>query len=118
MRNITVLLFLLVTSLNSIAQITASDSITQKHFVKRNIVWINPSRANEINDLALSGFVSTKHSDSLKINGINIGIEPFWLFGFPYIIAMSVNTLLVGDFQWMEERKSSHIQKMRGLKYK
>src|SRR5882672_2213261 len=63
------------------AQKTEPADSVHNRYVRRNIAWFNPSRANEINGLSLSGFISTElfHSDSLKINGINIGIEPAWL---------------------------------------
>lgn len=56
-------------------------------YIRRNIIWFNPSRANEINGISLSAIISTHlfHADSLKIRGLNIGIEPEWIMGIPYI---------------------------------
>ncbi|HLG35514.1 MAG TPA: hypothetical protein VI757_11590 [Bacteroidia bacterium] len=71
---------------------TNKNTVKDDRYVRRYLLWFNPSRANEINGISISGFITPHlfHSDSLKIRGINVGVEPMWLFAIPYVIVGSL----------------------------
>lgn len=90
MNKLLLLSFCLLFFHTAICQSNDSANVTVKdnRYVRRFPIWFNPSRANEIDGISISGFISPYlfKADSLKIRGINIGIEPTWVFAAPFIV--------------------------------
>jgi hypothetical protein len=69
------------------------DSIAKYSYTRRNFFWVTPSRVDEINGLALGLWPeNTKRSippveRSLKVNGLNIEINPVMFLIIPRMLA-------------------------------
>ncbi|MBP7496941.1 MAG: hypothetical protein KA792_04680 [Bacteroidales bacterium] len=65
----------------------ATEYYKKRDYIKRNGIWFNPSNANEINGLALSGFIITDafNTGSLKMRGVCVNLEPEALFIVPMV---------------------------------
>jgi hypothetical protein len=61
---------------------------------KRNVIWFTPTRANEINGLALGTIPSSVayNNDSLKINGIHIETNPIMFMLVPNVLIGSLTS--------------------------
>lgn len=63
-----------------------------KRPVKRNVIWFTPTRAKEINGLAIGALPSSMfyENDSLHVNGIHIETNPIMLYLVPQIVIGSL----------------------------
>jgi len=69
----------------------AQDS-SHHEYRKRYVLWFTPSHINEINGVAL-GIFNNPHlfdEDSVKIRGINIGVDPLVIFAAPYAVMLGL----------------------------
>lgn len=62
--------------------------------VKRNFIWITPTRAKEINGIAIGTLPSSMFykNDSLHINGILVETNPIMLYFVPYVVIGSLRS--------------------------
>lgn len=86
--------------------ITGYSQDTAKPVYTRNVVWTTPVKKNTtINGLAIGLSATTwKGADSLKINGLNIELEPFGLIAGVYALGGTIVSL------GSSEKKDSVIQ--------
>ena len=59
---------------------------------QRNVLWFSPTRAHQINGIALSGMSSdlVYKNDSLQVNGLRVEADPLTVIFLPYILIQSV----------------------------
>ena len=63
----------------------------------RNVIWFTPTRANQINGIALGTLPSSMWTnDSLHIKGLHVEVNPVALMLFPYVVFGS----LLSPFVW------------------
>ena len=82
------------------------DTIKHKHQkkiikrpAKRNIIWFTPTRANEINGLAIGTIPSSAayNNDSLQIKGIHVELNPIMLMVVPYVVIGSFKSPFISE---------------------
>ena len=58
----------------------------------RNVLWFTPTRAKQINGLALGSFTSSLfyQNDSLQVNGVLLEANPVTVVGAPYMLMISI----------------------------
>ncbi len=73
---------------------SASTAVTATPKLKayriRKVAWFTPSRVNEINGIALGLGADASYQDSIRIRGINIGLNPVASIACPFIFVAAL----------------------------
>lgn len=90
------------------------------HRTKRNIIWFTPTRAKEINGLALGTFPSSAwyNNDSLIIKGVHLEVNPIMLLAIPYVVFGSIASPFIwSDTVQERNRFSAYFDTTLGTSY-
>jgi hypothetical protein len=86
---------------------SASNKASKPRVVRplqRNVIWFTPTRARQINGIALGTLPSSMiyKNDTLKINGLHVEADPLMMIIVPYVIIGSV----LSPFIWSDGSES------------